>query len=374
MGADKVLEVRMPVQASALPEERLMGKPSVQQGFPFPLLILALLVALFVSVTLAITIGPVDIPFFTVWKIALDKVLHITLGEWTKPQEQIVWLVRFPRVLLAIFVGGGLAIVGATMQAVVRNNMAGPYVLGISSGASAGAAIAILSGSLLPFSLYTIPIAAFLGSLCAFALVFVLARSGGRLSSRRLVLSGIAISYLFSAVTSLLTYLAPDEGLRRVTFWMMGSLSGAHWADLTLPAIALLVGMLYLLLQARDLNSLVMGEETAMTLGVDTNGLRKRLFVVTSFLTAMVVVVSGSIGFVGLMMPHIVRLLVGPDHRRLLPVCMLTGSIFLIWMDVAARMVLAPQEVPIGVLTSIVGSPFFIWLMNRKKGRDIVLG
>ncbi len=364
--------MRPPVRAASSPALQ-QSRPFVHSRALFSLLLVFLAVVLFVSVTLAITIGPVPIPFFTVWKIALDKVIHLKLGEWSVPQEQIVWLVRFPRVLLAIFVGGGLAIVGAAMQATVRNSLADPYVLGISSGASVGASIVILFGNWLPFRLYAISIAAFLGSSVAFVLVFLLARGrAGQLSPHRLILSGIAVSYLLSAVTSMLTYLAPDEGLRRVMFWMMGSLSGAQWTDLTLPALALSCGVVYLVLQGRALNALVMGEETAITLGVDTNRLRKQLFVVVSFLTGIVVAVSGSIGFVGLMMPHIVRLIVGSDHRRLLPVCVFAGAIFLIWMDVAARMVLAPQELPIGVLTSIIGAPFFIWLMNHKKQKGVL--
>jgi iron complex transport system permease protein len=336
----------------------------------FKFLILGLFITLFVSVTLAVTIGPVKIHSFIVWKIVLYKITGIQLGNWTKPMEQIVWFIRFPRVLLAIIIGGGLSVIGVTMQAMVRNPLASPYILGISSGASLGISLVIIFGVLSFAGSYGISLAAFLGSLGAFGFVFLLAENRGRLTNIRLVLTGIAISSMCSALTSFLTYLAPDHSLRQVVFWMLGSLGGAKWENLPLPSSILLAGTIYLILQARSLNVLIMGEETANTLGIDTNRFRKKLFVTVSLLGGVLVAVSGVIGFVGLMMPHIVRLIVGTDHRRVLPTALLVGAIYLIWVDVIARTVLHPVELPIGIITSIIGAPFFLYLMwrNMKKG------
>ena len=350
-----------------------MGKPISSRDrmgprrFAFSALVAALVGLLVVSVTLAVMIGPVAIPASRVWQIALHHVVGLgASADWTVAQDQIVWQIRFPRVLLAVVVGAGLAVVGAILQALVRNPLADPFILGGSSGASVGAVLVILFG-LSVFGVYSLSVAAFFGALGAFVLVFAFARQSGRTSPVRLILAGVAISYALSGATSFLIFRAEDSNqIRSVLFWMLGSLGAAKWEYLTVPALALVAGTAFLVLQARPLNALLVGEETAMTLGVNTHRFRKQLLALTALLTGVMVAVSGSIGFVGLMMPHIVRLLVGSDHRRVLPVTVLLGAIFLVWVDVVARVAVAPEELPVGVVTSFLGAPFFLWLMRRK--------
>lgn len=338
----------------------------------FWLLLATLAGLLFISITLAVVIGPVPIPAGQVWQIALSEVISGIAGDWTQAQYNIVWLIRLPRVLLAMFVGAGLAVVGVTMQAMVRNLLADPYLLGISSGASVGAVMVLALGAFVFAGVYAISFGAFIGSLLTFVIVFILAQSNGQLGPTRLVLSGLAVSYFFSGLTSFITLTSPERELARsVLAWLLGSLAGAEWVDLGLPAAVLALGMLYLASQARALNALIVGEETAATLGVDTTRFRRQLFLIVSLLTGTMVAVSGAIGFVGLMMPHLVRLMVGTDHRRVLPVSVFVGSIFLIWVDVVARTAFAPVELPVGVITSLLGGPFFLWLLRgqlKNKG------
>lgn len=327
-----------------------------------------LTILLLLSVTLAVGIGAVSIPMRTVWEIAWSQLSGQPAGDWSAAQANIVWLIRFPRVLLAIFVGAGLAVVGVAMQAVVRNPLADPYILGVSSGASVGAVVVLGLGWLSFLGVYAVSAGAFLGSLLTFVIVFALAQSRGQLSPSRLILSGVACAYVFSGITSLITLTSSNRELARsVLTWLLGSLSGTSWLDLTLPTAVLIIGACYLTLQARALNALLLGDETAATLGINVNQFRRQLFLVMSLLTGVLVAVSGAIGFVGLMVPHVVRMLVGSDHRRVLPLSLLVGSIFLIWVDVVARTAFAPTELPVGVITTLLGGPFFIWLMQIQR-------
>lgn len=342
---------------------RLGGRTAFWRLCLLPLAGLGLLA----SMTLAVMIGPVDMSPLTVWKIVVHESTGLLESDWSLVQQQIVWNIRMPRALLAAIVGAGLAVVGATLQAAVRNPLADPFLLGGSSGASVGAVLVIVSG-LSVFGVYSLSIAAFLGSLAAFAIVFVLAHQGGRVWPLRLILSGVAVSYVFSAITNFIVFRADDaEQVRSAQFWMLGGLGGASWEQLKVTAIVLVGGTVFLILQARSLNSLLVGDQTATTLGVDTSRLRRMLLVLTALVTGVMVAVSGGIGFVGLMVPHMVRLLVGSDHRRLLPLTLLLGAVFLVWADVAARSIVAPAELPIGVVTSLIGGPFFIWLMSRQS-------
>lgn len=331
-------------------------------------MVTGLIIVLLLSITLAVVIGPVPLPPFRVWQIAWSQLGGGGDPSWTQAEFNIVWLIRLPRVLLAVFVGAGLAAVGAVMQAVVRNPLADPYILGVSSGASVGAVLVLGAGWFAATGVYAVSIGAFLGALLTFVLVFLLAQRAGRLSPTRLTLSGVACAYVFSGVTSLITLTSNNRELARsVLAWLLGSLAGASWVDLLLPAAVLVIGSSYLALQARTLNALLVGEETATTLGVDVNRVRGELFLVMSLLTGVIVAVSGAIGFVGLMIPHMVRMVAGSDHRRLLPLSILAGSIFLIWVDVAARTAFAPVELPVGVITSLLGGPFFIWLLQMQR-------
>lgn len=347
----------------------------------FWLLLAGLTGLLVVSITLGITLGPVEIPVDAVWRIAASQILtelsEATGGDfaaqvgieetWSRAQFNIVWLIRFPRVLLGVFVGAGLAVVGVTMQALVRNPLADPYILGISSGASVGA-VGVLALGLFTFAgIYALSLGAFLGSLLTFGIVFVLAQHNGRLIPARLILSGVAVAYFFSGLTSFITLTSSQRELARaVLAWLLGSLAGTGWAELTLPVVVLVIGSLYLVLQARSLNALIVGDETAATLGVNLMRFRQQLFLVVSLVTGTMVAVSGAIGFIGLMIPHVVRLLVGTDHRRVLPVSMFVGAIFLIWVDVVARIAFDPVELPVGVITSLLGGPFFLWLLRQQ--------
>jgi iron complex transport system permease protein len=329
----------------------------------------ALIVVLLATVTIAVTIGPVTIAPGTVWAIVLDGVWPQRSHPWTASEAYIVWQLRLPRVLLSACVGAGLAVVGTALQALVRNPLADPYVFGITSGASVGATLVLVLG-IGAFGDYSLSIAAFGGAVGAFALVLALARSGGNLSPMRLILAGLAVAYAMSAVTSFLVFLAAHEGNQgaalSVLFWILGGFGAARWEQVPLPAILLAMGVTLLILHARSLNALLAGDETAATLGVDVKRLRWRLFGLCSLLTGVMVAVSGGIGFVGLMVPHAVRLLVGTDHRRVLPIAMLAGGIFLAWADVLARTLFAPAELPIGIITALSGAPFFMWLLQRR--------
>ncbi|EMT50769.1 ABC transporter permease [Brevibacillus borstelensis AK1] len=337
----------------------------------FASVLFVLILVLIASATLAVMLGSVSIRPGTIWKIAFS---HIPLigewiqADWSKSEETIIWQIRFPRVLLAAIVGAGLSVVGVTIQALVRNSLADPYLLGVSSGASVGATLTILFGAFSLYGQYSLTIGAFTGSLLAIVLVFALSRLGGQNSTVRLLMSGIAVSAVLSAITSLIIFSAPNEhGIRTVLFWMQGSLAGAKWEYLTIPGVVVVAGMFVLMTYNRSLNAIMMGEETARTLGVNTEHFRKMLLVMTALLTGVIVSISGAIGFVGLMMPHIVRIIVGTDHRRVLPVSALLGASFLIWADVVARLAFAPEELPIGIITSLCGGPFFIWLMLRSS-------
>lgn len=344
----------------------MKGKAGKKLGFS--VVLLALLFGLVASVTLAVVVGPVYISPVTVWGIALHEAFGgLVRPDWSEAEAQIVWRIRAPRVLLAAVVGAGLAVVGVALQAAVRNPLADPFILGGSSGASVGAVLVIVVG-LSGFGIYSLSMAAFLGALGAFVLVLALARgAGGFASPVRLILSGVAVSYALSAVTSVLVLRADDpERIRSVFFWTLGSLSGARWEYLTFPALALVVGSALLVLQARPLNTLLLGEESATTLGVDAAALRRRLVILAGLMTGTMVAVSGSVGFVGLMVPHAVRLLTGADHRRVLPAAALSGAILLVWVDVIARTAVAPEELPLGIVTSLLGAPFFLWLMRRR--------
>ncbi|MGG3737425.1 FecCD family ABC transporter permease [Aeribacillus pallidus] len=340
-----------------------------QHSLFFPFVISGLFIILFLSITTAITFGPVSIDALTVWRIPLSKLPLI--GQWIYPDwsaayYHIIWDLRFPRVLLAVIVGAGLSVCGVAIQALVRNSLADPYILGVSSGASVGATLVILFGLFRIFGQFAVSVTAFLGALASLVLVYILATVHGRISTSRLLLSGIAVSMMLSAVTSFIVISVPrEEAIKNALHWMLGSLSGAKWTYLSLPSLCIVLGAIYLFVHHRHLNVMLMGDDVAQTLGVNVERFRKWLVIITSLITAVIVSISGAIGFVGLIIPHIVRFIIGPNHKKVLPVSMLVGAIFLIWTDVFARTVIQPQELPIGIVTAICGGPFFIWLLRR---------
>ena len=336
---------------------------------------LALLAVLMLSVVLGISLGPVTIPFPEVWRVMLHRLLTpLGLGDWISLEgirdstQNIVWHLRAPRVLLGMLVGAALTLSGVGMQAFTRNPLAEPYVLGISSGASLGAVLAMLVGVWLPMGRLSVPTGAGVGALVSILLVYGLSRSGGAVTPVRLILVGVAVSAMFQAFTNYLVYTAPDDAaVREATFWMLGGLGSAKWEDL--PLLALILPPLFLVLMAlaRPLNAMLMGDSSAVTLGVDLDRVRGVLILSSALLTASAVAVSGCIGFVGLVIPHLVRSVVGADHRRLIPLSALCGAVFMIWMDVGARLAVRPEEIPVGIITAFIGAPLFLWMIRVRR-------
>ncbi|WP_433002445.1 FecCD family ABC transporter permease [Kribbella sp. CA-294648] len=329
------------------------------------LVLSGLAVALLVIIVVSAGVGPVAVPVGTTARILWA---HLVPGEhiasWSLAQDQIVWQFRLPRTLLAALVGAALAVAGTVLQAVIRNPLADPFVLGASSGASLGAVAALAGGAVVPGLL--VSGAAFSGAAIAALLVFVLAQSGGRVESLRLVLAGVALSYLFSAATSWITVTAEHGKLPGLVFFLLGSVSTATWEMLVIPAVVVLACVIHARVRVGPLNAVMTGDETATSLGVDVSRFRIEMLIATSLLTGAVVAVSGGIGFVGMVVPHVCRLVVGADHRRLIPVATLAGAIFLVLVDIVARTAAAPQELPIGIVTAAIGAPFFLWLLRRR--------
>ncbi|MFW6695366.1 FecCD family ABC transporter permease [Streptomyces sp. MAR4 CNX-425] len=328
----------------------------------------ALLVVLPVSVVVAIGLGPATIaPGDTarhLWAALTGG--RVAAGEVT--EYQIVWQIRTPRVLLAALVGAGLATMGVAVQALVRNALADPFILGVSSGASVGAVAVSVTGGLAALGIYAVSAGAFLGALAASALVYAAAVGrGGALAPLRLVLTGVALALGFQAVMSVIVYFAPDsEATATVLYWTMGSFGAATWGALPVVAGAVLLGVLVLHRGGRALDVLALGDESAASLGVSPDRYRRVLLVLVALVTGVMVAVSGAIAFVGLVMPHVVRMAVGASHARVLAVAPLAGAVFMVWADLAARTLVAPRELPLGVITALVGVPVFIVLMRRK--------
>ncbi len=337
----------------------------------FMLFSLTLFLVLITSMTVAIMIGSVSVTPLHVWKVILSKVPlfpHVIEADWSRSQEIIIWQIRVPRVILAAVVGAGLAVAGAAVQALVRNSIADPYILGISSGATVGATAVIILGAFSFLGIYALSVSAFLGSFMAIVLVFLLSRVGGRISIFRLLLAGMAVSFILSATSNFMLMMSKEEGgIKAVMYWMLGSLAGAKWSNLFIPVIVFFIVFGLLWLYYRNLNLLLLGEEAAVTLGVNLQQFRIQLIVLVSLLTGVLVAVSGSIGFVGLIIPHIVRLLVGSNYKHVIPISALLGGIFLVWADALARVLIAPEEMPIGIITAFCGGPFFIWLLRRNN-------
>ncbi|WP_321169373.1 FecCD family ABC transporter permease [Brachybacterium ginsengisoli] len=358
-----------PSVASALAGDPL-GLRARARRSSFLLLALAALVAL--SLLLCVGIGPVPLsPAVSVQVIAQHLGLPMPM-TWSASTEAIVWSVRVPRVLMGAAVGACLAISGAALQAMVRNLLADPYILGVSGGASTGAAAAILFGAGAALGQYAQPVLAFVGALAAALAVFVIARANGRVTSLRLLLSGVAVGYALSAVTSLLIFSSDSaEGSRSVMFWMLGSLSLGQWnAFLAIAVLAALLGTAALTARAPLLDALAAGDGIAHGLGISPDRARIGFLVIVSLCTAAAVAGAGAIGFVGLVIPHLARRLVGSRHRVAIPASALLGAGFLVWADVIARLLLAPRELPIGVITAAVGAPFLLLLIRRSRTVD----
>lgn len=319
-------------------------------------------VALVLSITVAVTIGPADIRFDEVWA-SIASHLGVGSSPLSVLRDGIVWELRMPRVLTAGAVGAGLALSGAVMQALTRNPLADPYLLGLSSGASLGAVSVLLLGVAV-----LLPLAAFLGALLALAVTLLLASALGRITPTRTVLAGLAVSSLAGAVTSFVIFwTVTGDSYREILGWLLGSLSGARWPAVAIAGTAIVLVGIPIMATGRLLDSFAFGDTSAAALGVNVQGTRWALLAGTALLTGAMVSVSGSIGFVGLILPHAVRLLVGPGHRALLPLSALVGAIFLIWADTIARTIFDPRELPVGIVTALIGAPVFALLLARRR-------
>jgi iron complex transport system permease protein len=323
---------------------------------------LAGIIALASTVVIALSVGAVGVP--------LGEVAAALVGRASSlDADQIVVGLRLPRAVLGIIVGGSLAVVGTTLQATMRSPLADPYILGLSAGASVGAAVAALLFPDGALAVLGAPVASFLAALASVACVFGAARSGGRLPPVRLLLAGVAFSSFASALTGFIVYLAPEDGrLRGFVFWTLGGLSAADWPLLRWAAPVMLGGTLLLGATARWQNLLVLGDDAALSLGLDVARARTRLVVLSAIVTGAAVAASGAIGFVGLVVPHVIRRFVGPEHARLIPLSFLFGATLLLAMDTLARIAIAPRELPVGLLTGLLGAPFFLVLLRRRFG------
>lgn len=332
--------------------------------------VLLLLLVLLGMLALGVCTGSASIP-----PLKVAQALYVGLTGLDPPpgltvtQVSIVWNLRLPRVLLAAMVGVGLASAGAAFQGLFKNPLADPYILGISSGAALGAAFALVYGLTWTFmGLGAVPLLAFAGGLGSIVVVYQLARVNGSAPVMSLLLAGVALGAFLSAVLALLMYLDPDR-IGQVVFWLLGSLSGANWAKVWMAAPYIILGLILIIFHSRELNALLLGEEPARHLGIDVEKVKGLLLLGGTLTASAAVSVSGVIGFVGLIVPHGVRLLIGPDHRFLLPVTGLLGASFMVGADMLARTVLSPAEIPVGIITAFCGGPFFLYLLRMRKGR-----
>lgn len=335
--------------------------------------LLAIVPICLASICATICLGPVTVSLATTVDVIFSQLpglRELAPGAYSKLDYNIVWMLRTPRVLLGFVVGASLAVCGVAMQALIRNKLADPFVLGVSSGASAAATLGMITGWLSFMGIFELSFTAFLGAAVCIIVVYALSRVNGRVNIATLLLAGVAISMIMDAVTSAMALGAKNAlAVHNLDFWMTGSLAGAKWGYLTLPLSVMLLCLGYLMVKYRTLNILLLGDETAVTLGVNVEREQKALVLISSLLAGATIAVSGAIGFVGMMVPHACRMLVGSDHRRVLPLSALIGGLLVIWTDVAARMVLAPEELPVGVLTAIIGGPCFIAMLKSKSGR-----
>lgn len=332
------------------------------------------LAALVLAVTLlAAGIGAMPIGPAQSLAILLERLGLPAPWSYSDAQAAVLMAIRLPRVLLGLLVGAALAAAGASLQGLFRNPLADPGLIGVSTGAALAAALAIVLGNaiagLLPPWLIAalLPLAAFGGGLAATLAVYAVARTGGRTDVARMLLGGIALNAIAGAGIGLLIFASNDQELRDLNFWLLGSLAGATWDRLALAAPFLILPLVLLPRYARALNVLLMGERDAIHLGYAVESIKRRIILLAALAVGAAVALTGVIGFVGLVVPHIVRLLIGPDHRSLFPASMLLGASLLLLSDLVARMIVLPAELPIGIVTSCIGGPFFLWLITRRR-------
>ena len=328
--------------------------------------ILILLIALF-SV-----IGTANINWIDVFRIVGSKTPiignHIDVSNILETHQTILWSIRLPRVLLGVLVGSSLAMTGAAFQGMFKNPMADPFVIGISSGAALGATIAIILGTSISFmGVRSISLFSFIGALITVFVVYNIARIKDEIPVTTLLLAGIAIGQFLTAIMSLLMVIFSND-MAKIIYWTMGSLAGKGWEPLHRISLPVLISITLINFFARDLNIMLTGEDSAKSLGVNVEKTKTYILIIGTFMVSMAVSVSGIIGFVGLIIPHIVRLIIGPDHRILLPASALSGGIFMIFADTIARTIISPIEIPVGIITALFGGPFFLYLLKKTKG------
>ena len=333
-----------------------------------PTLCVVLMVLTAVSFVASLTFGSVDYNNAQVWEVVQA---HLQGGKGpNQAVDSIVWELRAPRGVLALIVGAGLSLAGVAMQTLVRNPLADPYLLGVSSGASVGATAVLTFGLFSSLGLYALSGGALIGALIATATVYVITMAQGGLTPLRLILSGVVLSSAFSALASFLVFKVPDaRAAQGVMFWMLGSVAGGQWNKLLLPAVVVAIALVVLVALSRPMDALAAGPDTAAALGVRVGLLRQVLFFIQALLVGAMVAIAGGIGFVGLVIPHLARMMVGSLHLRLLPIAAVLGALFVLWVDVIARISAPPQEIPLGVVTGVLGAPLFLLLMGRNRYR-----
>ncbi len=366
--------------AEGSPEETYLLKQHRRTVF-----ILVMLVALFISMIAALSLGAIDVPFVDTLKIVLNSFTFDVFGDPSQANyTRIIMNVRMPRIILCIMTGASLGLAGAVMQGLLRNPLVSPFTLGVSTAASFGAALAIVFGTTLLGSAYytsydvlgqTITIddmsktvMAFVFGLASIAIVLGLTRKAN-VSRSTVILSGVIISYIFQAGLMFLKYISDDAQLRDITMWMMGGLSGATWGNILLLVPIVVVCGLYLEKVAVDINMLSSGDDVASNLGVDVRKLRNRGLLVSTLVTSICLAFTGTIGFIGLMAPHLCRMIIGNDSRYLFPASAVLGALILVVSDIVARTIMRPSELPVGIIMYVIGGAFFIWLVFGKKAR-----
>lgn len=334
----------------------------------FALFLIVSLILFVVTTTVSIWFGAVKIRPDWIGKILVNQILgrEVFAPEWEENIASIIWDIRLPRVIESFLIGSGLALAGLGMQALTKNSLADPYVLGISSGASAGAVFVIMTGALGFLGGSRVTVGGFIGAIVAILIAVRCATIRGRMTAVQLVLSGVAVSSLFTAVVNLLIYTSADSSKQRTAmFWMIGSLAGSNWSDVTIIFCVFVPCVAVAFFIRESLDVLLLGDDAAKTLGVNIGVLKLIIILISTLLAGTIVSMSGVIGFVGLVIPHLTRMFVGSGHKYSIPGVVLVGGIFMLWCDLISRVVAAPQEIPIGVITACIGAPFFLWMLRR---------